>query len=140
MSSILVTPMPGQSFDFDWALKAPQPECESTLPVSLHFQLIAARAVSSDGSLCIEFDARPVLSISNAETLHLLADEAFIGNGPGCRRVLELAGADAEMFLTLVERRQLDWTLSLDAKRAVAWVQEQRPNYINLCDPDMVLG
>lgn len=140
MSSPLAIPLPGQSMSFDWALETPPVDLADSLPLGLHLQLIAARAVSSDGSLCIEFDARPVLEVATAETLHLLADESFIGDGPGCRRVLELAGADAEMFLALTERRQLGWTLSFDTKRAVAWISEKRPHYINICAPDLVLG
>lgn len=112
----------------------------STVPISFKRHIVRASAVSQDGLMQIEFDARPVLAQASDEDLQLLADEGFVGAGPGCRRLLERAGADAEAFLMLAERRHLSWELTADTRRALEWIAAQRPQLSLLIDPAMCLG
>ncbi len=102
--------------------------------------MVAARAVSSDGTCIVEFDARPVLERANSLTLTLLMHEWFLGNGPGCRRLMEMAGADTQALLSLAHRRNCDWVVRVDVQHVRRWIEDQRPALAGFLDPDMVGG
>lgn len=121
--------------DFSALMSAP-----STSPISFKRQIVRASAVSQDGLMQIEFDARPVMAQASDEDLQLLAEECFVGAGPGCRRLLERAGADAEAFLMIAESRNVSWELTADTRRALEWIAVQRPQLSQLIDPAMCLG
>jgi hypothetical protein len=123
-------------FDMDRVLMS----APVALPISYKRLLIRASAVSMDGLMQIEFDARPLLTKASDEDLQLLTNEMLVGAGPGCHRLLERAGPDGETFLALTAARKLTWGLTLDARRFQEWLAAHRPRLSHLIDPTMCLG
>lgn len=110
------------------------------MPQGFHLRLITASAVSADGCARVEFDIRPWLEKAEDETLILLSQEWFVGDGPGCRRVLENASIDTQLFVAYVDGHKLGWTLRIDSQRAREWVLARRPCLYEYIEPEMISG
>lgn len=109
-------------------------------PRGFHLRMITASAVSADGCARVEFDARPWLEKAEDETLILLSQEWFVGDGPGCRRVLENATIDTQIFVAYVDAHRTGWTLRMDAHRAREWLLARRPCLSEYIEPEMISG
>ena len=109
-------------------------------PQPFHRRLVTARAVSSDGTCVVEFDARPLLERANSLTLTLLMHEWCLGDGPGCRRLMEMGGPDTQALLALAHKRNCGWVVRVDVQQVRRWIEDQRPALAGLLDPDMVGG
>lgn len=122
------------------ALSSERPLVAVAPPVSFRRSLVRACAVSDDGLALVEFDARPLLAAASDDDLQLLADEWFVGNGPGCRRLLERAGPDAQAFIVITEARGTPWSMTVDAAKAREWIRAHRPYLSNIIDPELCAG
>lgn len=109
-------------------------------PTGFHLRMITASAVSADGCARVEFDARPWLEKAEDETIILLSQEWFVGDGPGCRRVLENASIDTQLFVAYVDAHHTGWTLRIDSHRAREWVLARRPCLSEYIEPEMISG
>lgn len=116
-----------------------EPPMRTLLP-TFRRSIVRACAASCDGLMVCEFDARPALERATDEDIALLIDEAFVGAGPGCYRILERSGRDGEAFLALAQKRNVSWQMTFDGRKATEWVATQRPRLQHLLDPAMCLG
>ncbi len=126
----------GDLFSLDRPEEAPM----RTLLPTFRRSIVRACATSCDGLIVCEFDARPALERATDEDIALLIDEAFVGAGPGCYRILERSGPDGETFLALTQQRNAVWQMTIDGRKAKEWVATQRPRLQHLLDPAMCLG
>lgn len=122
----------------DEGVDAEQPP--SIKPLGFNLRIIPAQAVASDGLAKLEFDARTWLEKANDESLILLLEEWFQGDGPGCRRVLDGTSVDTQVFCAYVDSHSVGWTLRIDGPRAIDWIRQRRPALTNYIQPEMIFG